>query len=190
MSRQIFKRLQSRLEEPNFLPYLTLERCGTTSRQPFCKSHKKSLDSPLRKTKTSLIKTTKKSKNCLPEISTPSPPCSTILSTEESNLLPHGSPSTGSETYKLHGGQSMHTSCTVQEAAIDCMPQKPLKMKPDESPIMQETVKVIEQLKTGSLQEKIHLRYGRMEAQHGTPNSMSSSSVAGRKRNFHKTSEM
>ncbi|GFO35998.1 endonuclease-reverse transcriptase [Plakobranchus ocellatus] len=49
---------------------------------------------------------------------------------------------------------------TVQDTAMDRIPQLPLRDELDEIPSLEETIEAISQLKTS------HLKYGRMEAQH------------------------
>ena len=80
---------------------------------------------------------------------------------------------------------------TVDDSAMQQIPQLPVKEEMDEAPTLEEVIKATEQLKSGKAAgvDGIRQKSGSTEAKYCTPNSTNSSYAAGSKENYRKTSE-
>ena len=82
-------------------------------------------------------------------------------------------------------------NCHVQDPAILCIPQLPIREELDEPPIIEETVKAIDPLKIEKQRDSMEfqLRSGSIEVLHYTASSMNSSSAAGNRASYCKIFE-
>ena len=82
-------------------------------------------------------------------------------------------------------------NCHVQDPAILCIPQLPIREELDEPPIIEETVKAIDPLKIEKQRDSMEfqLRSGSIEVLHYTASSMNSSSAAGNRASYRKIFE-
>ena len=82
-------------------------------------------------------------------------------------------------------------NCHVQDPAILCIPQLPIREELDEPPIIEETVKAIHPLKIEKQRDSMEfqLRSGSIEVLHYTASSMNSSSAAGNRASYRKIFE-
>ena len=82
-------------------------------------------------------------------------------------------------------------NCHVQDPAILCIAQLPIREELDEPPIIEETVKAIHPLKIEKQRDSMEfqLRSGSIEVLHYTASSMNSSSAAGNRASYRKIFE-